>query len=75
VDALFDGAIALQFASSVEYDTLAAAKHVTAAVAILPKSKADLVSLIGTAGLQQAAEAHEALRGALAGAGMLLAIL
>jgi hypothetical protein len=39
VDVLFDGAIALQFASRVEYDTLAAAKHVTAAVAILARAR------------------------------------
>jgi hypothetical protein len=60
-------------AGRAEWDAFEAAEQVTAAVAILAKSNPALDSL--AAGSAQAAEAHEALRRALAGAGTLLAIL
>ena len=56
-------------------DASTAIGQITAAVAILAKSKADLVSLIAAAGQEQAADGHAALRRALAGADVLVAVL
>jgi hypothetical protein len=61
-DALLDMAVAPQLRRGLK-DAFAAAEQVTAAVAILAGSKADLVSMIGAAGSQQAAEAHGAEAG------------
>jgi hypothetical protein len=74
-DALLTRLAAEQLAARAEADAAAAVGQVMAAVAILAKSKADLVSLIAAAGLDQAADGHAALRRALAGADVLLAVL
>jgi hypothetical protein len=74
-EALLTRPAAEQLAARAEEDTLAAAGQVTAAVAILAKSKADLVSLIEAAGQEQAADGLAALRRALAGADVLVAVL
>jgi hypothetical protein len=63
------------FAGRAERDAFAAAEQVTAAVAILAKTKTELVAMIAAAGGDQAVEAHAALKGALVGADALLAIL
>ena len=56
-------------------DASTAIGQITAAVAILAKSKADLVSLIAAAGQEQAADGHATLRRALASADVLVAVL
>jgi hypothetical protein len=68
-------AAAEQFAAQAEENALAAVGQVTAAVAILTKSKVDLVSLIAAAGQEQAADGHATLRRALASADVLVAVL
>jgi hypothetical protein len=62
-------------AGRAERDAFAAAEQVTAAVAILAKTKTELVAMLVAAGGDQAAEAHAALTGALVGAEAQLAIL
>jgi hypothetical protein len=62
-------------AGRAERDAFAAPGQVTGAVAILAKTKPELVALLAAAGGDQAAEAHAALEGALVGAEALLAIL
>jgi hypothetical protein len=62
-------------AGRAERDAFAAAEQVTAAVAILAKTKTELVAMIAAAGGDQAAEAHAALEGAPVGAEAQLAIL
>jgi hypothetical protein len=62
-------------AGRAERDAFAAAEQVTAAVAILAKTKTELVAMLTAAGGDQAAEAHAALEGALVGAEAQLAIL
>jgi hypothetical protein len=74
-EALLTRPAAGQLAARAEEDALAAAAQVTAAVAILAKSKPDLVSLIAAAGQEQAADGHAALRRALARADVLVAVL
>jgi hypothetical protein len=67
-------AAAEQFAARAETAAAMATGQVTAAVAILAKNKDQLVSLIAAAGQHEAAEAHDALTRALAGADTLPAI-
>jgi hypothetical protein len=74
-DALLTRPAAEEFAARAEEDASAAIGQVTAAVAILAKSKADLVSLIAAAGEDEAAEGHAVLQRALAGADVLIAVL
>jgi hypothetical protein len=74
-DAIFQLAFAEEFAARAEQDALAAAEQTTVAVAILANSKTQLVSLMAAAGREQAAEGHAALKRALAGADLLLAVL
>jgi hypothetical protein len=50
----------------------AAAEQATAAVAILAKTKTELVAMLTAAGGDQAAEAHAALKGAFVGADALV---
>jgi hypothetical protein len=65
---------AMQFAARAEADAAMATGQIAAAVAILAKSKAQLVTLIAAAGEDEAAAAQHALRGALAAADTLAAI-
>jgi hypothetical protein len=74
-EALLTRPAAEQFAARAEENAAAAVEQVTAAVAILAKSKGDLVSLIVAAGREQAAEGHAVLRRALAGTDVLLDVL
>jgi hypothetical protein len=62
-------------AGRAERDAFEAAEQVTAAVAILAKTKTELVAMLTAAGGDQAAEAHAALKAALVGADTLVAIL
>jgi hypothetical protein len=62
-------------AGRAERDAFAAAEQVTAAVAILAKTKIELVAMIAAAGGDQAAEAHTAFKGAIVGADAQLVIL
>jgi hypothetical protein len=73
--ALLTRPAAEQFAARAEQDASAAVAQVTAAVAILAKGKDELASLIAAAGQEQAAEGYAALRRALAGADVLVAVL
>lgn len=73
-EAILDRPAAEQFAARAERDAAMATGQVTAAVAILAKSKDQLVSLIAAAGQHEAAEAHDAFTRALAGADTLAAI-
>jgi hypothetical protein len=72
---IFERSDAEKFAGRAEHGALCAAEQVTAAVAILAKDKTELATLIAAAGADQVAEAHLAIRRALAGANMLCAIL
>jgi hypothetical protein len=74
-EALLTRPAAEQFAARAEQDASAAVAQVTAAVAILAKGKDELASLIAAAGQEQAADGHAALRRALAGADVLVAML
>jgi hypothetical protein len=62
-------------AGRAERDAFAAAEQVTAAVAVLAKTKTQLVAMLVAAGADQAAETHAALKAALVGADTLVAIL
>jgi hypothetical protein len=73
-EAVLDRAAAEQFAARAESDAAMATGQIVAAVAILAKSKDQLVSLIAAAGRGEPAAAHDALRGALASADTLAAI-
>jgi hypothetical protein len=64
-----------QFAERAEADAAVAGRLVTAAVAILAKSKGQLVLMITCAGQGEAAEGHDALKKALAAADALAAVL
>jgi hypothetical protein len=72
---VFEHPAAEDFAERAEHEAFGAAEQGTAAVAILAKSKGQLVSLIAAAGREQATEGHAALKRALAGADTLLVIL
>jgi hypothetical protein len=74
-EALLTRPAAERLAARAEEDALTAAGQVTAAVAILARSKADLVSLIAAAGEEQAADGHAMLQRALASAVVLVAVL
>jgi hypothetical protein len=74
-EALLTRPAAEQFAARAEQDASAAVEQVTAAVAILAKSKQQLVSLVAAAGQQQAVECHATLKRALASADVLVAVL
>jgi hypothetical protein len=73
-EAILDRTAAEQFAARAESDAAMATAQIAAAVAILAKSKQQLVSLIAAAGQGEAAAAQDALRGALAAADTLAAI-
>jgi hypothetical protein len=73
-EAILDRPAAEHFAARAETDAAMASGQIVAAVAILAKSKNQLVSLIATAGRGEAAAAQDALRGALAAADTLAAI-
>jgi hypothetical protein len=64
-----------RLAGRAERDAFAAAEQVTAVVAILAKTKTELVAMLAAAGGDQAAEAHAALKRALVSADALVAIL
>jgi len=72
--AILDRPAAEQFAARAETDAAFATGQIVAAVAILAKSKEQLVSLIAAAGQGEAAAAQNALTGALAAADTLAAI-
>jgi hypothetical protein len=72
---IMDRAAAEQFAARAEADATVAARLVTAAVAILAKSKGHLVLMITGAGPGEAAEGHDSLKEALAAADTLAAVL
>jgi hypothetical protein len=72
---IMDRAAAEQFAERAEADAVTAAGLVTAAVAILAKSKGQLVSMIADSDRDDAAHGHDALKGALAAAHTLVAVL
>ena len=63
-EAIMDRSAAEQFAERAEADAGMAAGLVTAAVAILAKSKDQLVSMIAACGQDEAAEGHDGSRGA-----------
>jgi hypothetical protein len=67
--------VAEWFAGRAERDAFAAAEQFTAAVAILAKTKTELVAMLAAAGGDQAAEAHAALKNALVGADAVVAVL
>jgi hypothetical protein len=73
-EAVLDRPAAEQFAARAETDAAMASGQIVAAVAILAKSKDQLVSLIAAAGQGEAATAQETLREALAAADTLAAI-
>jgi hypothetical protein len=72
---IMDRAAAEQFAAHAEADAAMSVGLVTAAVAILAKSKGQLVLMITGAGQGEAAEGHDALKEALAAADTTAAIL
>src|SRR5271169_5750391 len=72
---IMDRAAAEQFAARAEADDAVAAGLVTAAVAILAKSKGQLVLMITGASQGEAAEGHDSLKEALAAANTLAAVL
>jgi hypothetical protein len=73
-EAVLDRPAAEHFAARAETDAAMATGQIVAAVAILAKSKDQLVSLIAAAGRGEAAAAQEALTRALAAADTLAAI-
>jgi hypothetical protein len=73
-EAVLDRPAAAQFAARAENDAAMTTGQVLAAVAILAKSKAELVSLIAAAGQDEAAAAQDALTRARAAADTLAAI-
>jgi hypothetical protein len=74
-EAIMDRSVAEQFAERAEAGAAMAAELITAAVAIMAKSKEQLVSMISACDQGDAVEGHEALKEALAAADTLVAVL